>query len=138
MSYISYIDMHVDYYVPRADGSFSLETVPEDMREQLENDIEDLHRFEYGDVVGGYSGEVNYDYYVEELKTLSAKYPNILFSLSRSGEETGDLSEEYFLGGGYQCCPAIIRYEDFDPHKLAGGEAPRHKPEAEIDVRDFV
>lgn len=138
MSYISYIDMNVSHYIPNSDGSFQLESVPEYMVKPLEEAINGFEHFEYGDVKNGYGGEVNHDYYVEDLKGVSAKFPDVLFSLHRCGEDTGDLSEEYFLSGGYQCCPAIIHYEDFDPKKLDGGEVPQYKPEVEIDVGSFM
>lgn len=138
MSYNSYIGMDVHLYVPKPGGGFETESIPTYMVEQLEEDLMGCGVFDYGDVEHGFSGEVNYDYYIDEIRKVSEKYPDVLFSLSRSGEDNRDLSEEYFLGGGYQWCPAIISYEAFDTSKLDGGKVPEYKPETEIDVGDFV
>lgn len=53
-----------------------------------------------------------------ELKSFSAKYPDILFTLNGEGEESGDVWVKYFKGGKMQVEKAVIQLAPFDPVKL--------------------
>lgn len=51
-------------------------------------------------------GDDNYTWYnhEEEMKKLSVKFPNILFTLYGEGEEAGDIWYKYFKNGKMQAC----------------------------------
>lgn len=53
-----------------------------------------------------------------DLKTFSVKHPEVLFTLSGEGEETGDLWILYVKNGKSQHCQAIITYPAFDESLL--------------------
>lgn len=53
-----------------------------------------------------------------EMKAFSKKYPEWLFALSGTGEESGDIWKKYFVNGKFQSAKAVITLEDFDPKKL--------------------
>ena len=52
-----------------------------------------------------------YDYEIDMVR-VSKKYPDILFTLDRKGEESGDLTKEYFLGGKHESVQASISYKE--------------------------
>jgi hypothetical protein len=54
----------------------------------------------------------------EDLKTFSAKYPEVLFILEGEGEEPGDMWKKYFQNGKCQTATAQITFEKFNPDKL--------------------
>jgi len=54
----------------------------------------------------------------EDMRGLSARYPNVLFTLHGNGEETGDVWYKYFLDGKMQHCPAKMSFDEFDKEKL--------------------
>lgn len=56
--------------------------------------------------------------YQDDLKRLSLEFPNLLFTLKRSGEETGDLEMSYYKGGKMQVCPAKITFDKYSPSKM--------------------
>lgn len=58
-----------------------------------------------------------YDYR-EDMIALSEKYPDVLFKLSGSGEDSEDVWIDYFFGGKYQHCHATITFDEYDPAKL--------------------
>jgi hypothetical protein len=58
-----------------------------------------------------------YDYAVD-MGLFSLKYPNILFTLSGEGEESGDIWKAYFLNGKMQLAKAEVQIAPFDPEKL--------------------
>ncbi len=58
-----------------------------------------------------------YDWQIDMAK-LSSQFPDVLFTVYRAGEESGDLEKGYFLGGKMQTTRASLRYDKFDPAKL--------------------
>ena len=54
----------------------------------------------------------------EELKEFSKKYPSLIFSLKRAGEENGDICITHFKNGKMQECFAEITFDPFDESKL--------------------
>ena len=54
----------------------------------------------------------------EDMKELSSKFPEILFTLEGKGEEVGDLWRNYYMGGKMQLGETTITYAPFDPNKL--------------------
>lgn len=55
---------------------------------------------------------------VRDMKTLSNKYPDVLFKLNGNGEENGDIWVSYFKNGKCQYCKAEITFAEFDESKL--------------------
>ena len=58
-----------------------------------------------------------YDH-TEDMRKISEKYQNVIFSLYGNGEEDGDMWVKYFMNGKVQSEEAVITYADFDPKKL--------------------
>lgn len=54
----------------------------------------------------------------EDLKALSLKYPGIIFELSGTGDESGDLWSTYYKDGKMQHCPVELTYPPYDETKL--------------------
>lgn len=54
----------------------------------------------------------------EDMKKLSAVFPDVLFRLYGEGEESGDLWLCYHKNGKSQHEPAVVSYGEFDPKKL--------------------
>jgi hypothetical protein len=54
----------------------------------------------------------------EDFKTVSKKYPELVFKLKGEGEEAGDVWIKYFKNGKMQSCPAKITFDEFDISKL--------------------
>ena len=56
--------------------------------------------------------------HTEDMRKISEKYQNVIFSLYGNGEEGGDMWVKYFMNGKVQSEDAVITYADFDPKKL--------------------
>lgn len=54
----------------------------------------------------------------EDLKKFSTKHPEVLFKLSGTGEEAGDMWVKYVKNGKMQVCRAKIIYDDYNPFNL--------------------
>jgi len=54
----------------------------------------------------------------EDMAKLSAQFPDLLFKLRGTGENSGDLWMKYFKGGLVQRAPAQITFDEFDEGKL--------------------
>lgn len=54
----------------------------------------------------------------EDMKTLSIRFPGVLFTLSGDGEESGDIWKKYFLDGKMQICKAILTFPEFSARLL--------------------
>lgn len=57
--------------------------------------------------------------YKEDMCFVSSRHPGVLFTLKVEGEESGDLSLQYFFEGKHHQSPAMITFEPFDPNKLS-------------------
>lgn len=55
----------------------------------------------------------------EDMKRISRQFPNVLFTLHGSGEESGDVWVKYFKDGKMQASKAEIKLAAFDPKQLA-------------------
>jgi hypothetical protein len=55
----------------------------------------------------------------DDMRQLSSRFPDILFTLSGKGEENEDIWVKYFKGGRMQVSRATIAFEGFDEHKLS-------------------
>ena len=54
----------------------------------------------------------------EDMKAFSLKYPDVLFTMKRRGEESEDMCTTYYKNGKMQEEFANITYDDFDEAKL--------------------
>lgn len=52
------------------------------------------------------------------IKSLSLKYPMVVFTLSGVGEDSGDIWRKYFCAGKMQKAKTYLTYDEFDPKKL--------------------
>ena len=50
----------------------------------------------------------------QDMRKLSARYPECLFTLRGEGEESGDIWVEYHKNGKMQRCEAKITFDPFD------------------------
>lgn len=86
---------------------------------EIESEIEDLDVFDpCGNAKWGWSCYGKWYSHTEDMCLISKKFPEVLFALNGCGDDHGDIWNEYYLGGKYQYCPAIITLEEFDPSKL--------------------
>lgn len=53
-----------------------------------------------------------------DIRRLSKQFPDVLFTLSGEGEESGDIWKAYFLGGKMHKEKAVIQVPPFDKKKL--------------------
>jgi hypothetical protein len=53
-----------------------------------------------------------------DVRSLSLKFPGVLFTLKGAGEQVGDLWMEYYCDGKIQRERAVITYPRFDESKL--------------------
>lgn len=65
-----------------------------------------------------FNGEGSWRGFDSDMKTVSAFFPNVLFTLTGAGEEADDLWRAYFLDGKMQHVHAEIFYPGFDADKL--------------------
>lgn len=70
-----------------------------------------------GDLISG-SDEMKWYQHEEDMKVLSAKYPDVLFTLHGEGEEACDVWVKYFKGGLMQVSKVAVELNEFDPSKL--------------------
>lgn len=54
----------------------------------------------------------------DDMKSISLRFPRVLFILKGEGEDTGDIWIKYFLNGKMQYAPGEIKYPKFDRKKL--------------------
>jgi hypothetical protein len=54
----------------------------------------------------------------EDMKTISAQFPRVLFTLKGEGEEAGDIWYKYFKNGKMQVCKAVITFPPFNENEL--------------------
>lgn len=84
----------------------------------VEDEIDLMQVFEWGNADDGYSGYCKWYNFKDDMELLSARFPQILFHLRGHGEDQEDMWEAWYLNGGSQYCPATITYPPFDPLKL--------------------
>lgn len=81
--------------------------------------IEDNEDTFYGIEPNGDSREsVKWYDYDKDMRVLSAKFPNYLFTLTGEGEESGDLWRAYYLGGKGYKIEAEVTYKPFNEKNL--------------------
>ena len=67
------------------------------------------------------SGEDKWYYHDEDMLLLSTKFPEVLFCLDGTGEDSEDIWRTYYQNGKMQHCPASIVYDDYNPEKMQPG-----------------
>ena len=103
----------MSYYT---DYSLTVKNAPEQDAEAFAAYMEDnMPLGRYGDVYGAFDTWYAHE---EDMRELSAQFPNALFALEGHGEEWDDHWIKYFQGGKMQYCPGEIVYPDFDESKL--------------------
>jgi hypothetical protein len=92
------------------------------------NYVDESEIFSELETISGYGGFEHYDGSLSEakwyehdsdMKTLSKKYPEILFQLDGEGEEAGDIWRSFFKNGKSHTSRAKIIFDDFDESKLS-------------------
>ena len=85
-------------------GGRKAELVDDSPLQEVIKELRDTNgNAEYALDIDGETGETCKWYEHEaELKSFSAKHPNVLFTLHGEGEETGDIWDKYFLNGKCQ------------------------------------
>ena len=94
--------------------TLEVDSCPDELYEIFENDyygLKSAYFEKFRETLKWYRHE-------EEMKELSNKFPDILFTLSGEGEDQGDLWRKYFKNGKMQKVDGIISYENFDEGKL--------------------
>jgi hypothetical protein len=66
----------------------------------------------------GRVGNMKWYNHAEDMKKVSALFPDVLFTLEGEGEDAGDLWKEYFLNGKSHRVNVEITYAPFDESKL--------------------
>ena len=56
--------------------------------------------------------------YHDDMIVMSAQFPDVLFTLRGKGEESGDVWNNYYLGGKSQRAQAKLVFDEFDESKL--------------------
>ena len=55
---------------------------------------------------------------MDDMKELSLRHPEVVFTLDGQGEESGDVWRMYFKNGKFHKSEVTITYEAFDESKL--------------------
>lgn len=98
--------------------------IPSDLERQIENEIGKMNVFQDGNVQDAYYANAKWYDHEDDMRLLSAKFPDVVFWLSGSGDDCDDLWQKFFVGGRMQTCYAQIVYDDFDPSKLDDESVP--------------
>lgn len=102
----------MSYYT---DYSVSVQNASEaDLRSIEKYLTEEIWLEPWGD---GWSGNLSHDI-EDEMRALSAAYPDVLFTVYGVGEMNDDMFYEYYKAGKMQRCPAIITFDPYDETKL--------------------
>ena len=87
-----------------------------DLDDEILEKLEEIsgYSWDHGDLLV----EAKWYDWKDDMKTLSAKYPDILFTLKGDGEASGDIWQAYFKNGKAQVATARIEFDPFDSEKL--------------------
>jgi hypothetical protein len=103
-------------------SDFVINTLPGLDPDTICDYLNDLNQYDFLEVAGcGVVQSIDKVFWIdfpEDMSCLSEIFPEILFIVDRSGEETGDIERCYFKRGMMQCSDATISFEDFDESKL--------------------
>ena len=101
---------------------YTTSTIPDALDKSLSEEIEKMKVFEYGDVDLGYYASAKWYDWEKDMILLSKRFPGVLFCLHGEGDSSDDMWNAYFFEGGFQFCPAVITYDEFDSSKLIVSE----------------
>jgi len=96
-----------------------------DYKLKLDTNVDEDKIIETIEVISGYGFESGLSIYgvkwydaLENMKSVSKLYPDVLFTLDGEGEEAGDIWTAYFKNGKMQYEKAVIQTAPFDEGKL--------------------
>ncbi len=72
----------------------------------------------YGPLIPFRDDQIKWYEWEREMRAISAKFPEVFFTVEGHGEEDGDIWIAYFLGGKMQKEDAKIVFDPFDERKL--------------------
>jgi len=86
----------------------------------IENDENETILNELIEIVGYDPFDDDCKWYEEpnDMKLISKRYPNVLFTLNGEGEESFDIWVKYYKNGKCQECIAELTFDKFDESKL--------------------
>lgn len=107
------------------DGSIKMKDyIPTNLEDQIKGEIEKMSVFEDGNIQDAYYVNTTWYDHEQDMRLLSAKFPDMVFWLSGHGDDAEDIWDKYFIGGKMQACYAEIVRGEFDPTKLDDGGTP--------------
>jgi hypothetical protein len=100
--------------------------ISNELKKRLIKDVEKMYETSVvtkNDVVNfltfnPFGGQCKWYEHTEDMRNVSKKYPNVLFTLTGNGEEPEDMWVKYFMNGKVQIEKAVITYGKFDLKKL--------------------
>lgn len=113
MGYVTFFDLSWDAIEGSAEEGAIMAWIEAD---EMRENFDDLYP-------GGACGQSKWYDEEADMARLSAAFPDVVFTLSGSGEDETDLWRSYYYKGLVQNAPARIEYPPFNPAKL---EQPSH------------
>lgn len=92
----------------------------------LQNEVEKMN------LPDGYIDEDRFSAYgkwyewKDDMRLLSSKFPDLIFTIEGEGEESGDIWRAYVMNGALQFCAAKIIFDDFNPIAMHEGLIPEN------------
>lgn len=87
------------------------------MKHELAKITQEIDSTDIDELAEGYFNSKWYSY-DSDVKLLSEKFPNIVFTVEGQGEDSDDLWKHYFFNGKSQFAKAQIVYPEFDEKLL--------------------
>lgn len=118
-----YTDYTLSVYGAETQGDGSLKMIDKIspiIAEQIEAEIDKMNVFTDGDITDSYYSNCKWYDHEDDMRVLSAKFPDQIFWLSGRGDDDDDRWQKFFVAGKMQECYARIIYDGFDSTKLAG------------------
>lgn len=66
-----------------------------------------------------FEGDIKWYDYVKDMSNISKRFPDLIFTLSGEGEESGDIWKRYFYRGDDQYAAAKVTFAPFDHKALS-------------------
>lgn len=96
--------------------SLYVENLTDEQLRAVDNELAEVSEIEaWGD---GWGGCVKWYDHEDDLRRISALFPNALFTLDGEGEGSDDIWRDYYKNGKMQHCPARIEFDPYDESKL--------------------
>ncbi len=118
-----YTDYTLSVYGTQAqkDGTVKMtDEISSIIEAQIAEEIDKMNVFTDGNMTDSYCSNCKWHDHEEDMRVLSAKFPDQIFWLSGRGESEEDMWQKFFMAGKMQECYARIIYDNFDSTKLAG------------------